>query len=296
MDPIVTSALISAGSNLLGGLFGGGDDDAEDIAEQNAQLQREFAQNGIRWKVADAKAAGIHPLAALGANTISYTPQAVGDLGGGSRWGPAIRNMGQDISRALDATRTNEERAAAEQAAANRQALIDSSTHRTNEALADKYDAEASLARMQALKLAGVGQQPGMPGTLTDKSATAGIMGGQYAGVKFKPAEITSANPYRPSSTAGPAGPGTTRFNFGSPDLPFSLDLPAGSSVSEGLESMGSLFSMGVMGRHYLNNWIQNNVIDNWRYLRPELSTLDWRGMANAARSRWPSYRFDERR
>lgn len=46
----------------------------ERIAEQNRQMQREFAQNSIQWKVNDAKAAGLHPLSAIGAQGTSYTP------------------------------------------------------------------------------------------------------------------------------------------------------------------------------------------------------------------------------
>lgn len=46
----------------------------ERIAAQNRQLQREFAQNSIQWKVNDAKQAGLHPLAAIGAQGTSYTP------------------------------------------------------------------------------------------------------------------------------------------------------------------------------------------------------------------------------
>jgi len=41
---------------------------------QNIQLQKDFAQHGIRWRVEDAKAAGIHPLAAVGAAGASYSP------------------------------------------------------------------------------------------------------------------------------------------------------------------------------------------------------------------------------
>lgn len=264
MDPIVTSSLISAGSNLLGGLLGGKKDNSAKIAAQNYAMQKEFAQNGIRWKVADAKAAGIHPLAALGANTLSFTPSVVGDTGGGPDWGSTVRAMGQDISRAFDATRTASERAEAELAARNRQALIDSQNARTSEALSDKYEAEASLARMQALKIA-QGQNPPMPGGLTDKSVTPLVEGKQFGPVKFKPAEITSANPYQPALTSGPPSPGATRARFGSANFPFTVDIPSGSSVSEGLESMGSLFSMGVMGRHYLNNWIDNYIYSPWK-------------------------------
>lgn len=55
---------------------------AENLANQNAinkenlELQREFAQHGIQWKVNDAISAGIHPLAALGADTMSFTPSS----------------------------------------------------------------------------------------------------------------------------------------------------------------------------------------------------------------------------
>jgi hypothetical protein len=41
--------------------------------EANIALQREFAQKSIQWKTADAKAAGLHPLAALGAQTNTPT-------------------------------------------------------------------------------------------------------------------------------------------------------------------------------------------------------------------------------
>lgn len=78
---------------------------ADDQNDMNAALQKEFAQNGIRWKVADAQAAGIHPLYALGANTVSFSPTQVMDERDPS---PMI---GQNIGRAIDATRTAPERA-----------------------------------------------------------------------------------------------------------------------------------------------------------------------------------------
>lgn len=46
------------------------------INKENIELQREFAQHGISWKVDDAISAGIHPLAALGADTMSFTPSS----------------------------------------------------------------------------------------------------------------------------------------------------------------------------------------------------------------------------
>lgn len=47
--------------------------DAANVNRQEA-LQREFAQNGIRWKIDDAATRGISPLAALGAVGSSYSP------------------------------------------------------------------------------------------------------------------------------------------------------------------------------------------------------------------------------
>ena len=50
-------------------------------------MQRQFAKHGIRWKVQDAKAAGIHPLAALGVSPSQAAPTAVGgDPAGGMQY------------------------------------------------------------------------------------------------------------------------------------------------------------------------------------------------------------------
>lgn len=101
-------ALISAGSSLLGGLLGKSSaDKALDAQKENlekqAQLQREFAQNGIQWKVEDAKKAGIHPIYALGGSTASYTPSAM-SIGADNSLGAGIAAAGQDIGRAMYAT------------------------------------------------------------------------------------------------------------------------------------------------------------------------------------------------
>lgn len=91
-------------ASLVGGLFGNAQ--KQQGQEREIELQKEFAQQGLRWKVADAKAAGIHPLAALGATGASYSPVGLGD-NDLSAVGSAV---GQDISRAVDATRTQPER------------------------------------------------------------------------------------------------------------------------------------------------------------------------------------------
>lgn len=92
-------------------LLGDGGLSQSDIIDRQATLQKEFAQNGIRWRVEDAKAAGIHPLFALGGPGASFSPVAT--FGDGPSVGDRLSNLGQDISRAVDSTRTAPERASA---------------------------------------------------------------------------------------------------------------------------------------------------------------------------------------
>lgn len=83
-------------------------------AETNRLQQEKFAQQGIRWKVADATAAGLHPLAALGAQVISPSGFNVGSASPVSVNTEApstdLGSMGQDISRAISAMGTQEEK------------------------------------------------------------------------------------------------------------------------------------------------------------------------------------------
>lgn len=96
--------LIGAAASLAGNWLSG--NSAEKNAAKQAKLQKQFAQNGIQWKVEDAKKAGISPLYALGANTVSYSPQSVGDTSLGS----GIAQAGQDVGRAINATRSNDDK------------------------------------------------------------------------------------------------------------------------------------------------------------------------------------------
>lgn len=105
-------AIASAAGSVLGGILdrNSASDARHDDAVQrdiDRQLQKDFAQQGIRWKVDDAKAAGLHPLYAIGANTTSYQPVSIGGSSGG---GSTYSDMGQNIGRALQAQQTSEER------------------------------------------------------------------------------------------------------------------------------------------------------------------------------------------
>jgi len=73
-------SLISAGLGFLN-------------AGRQEKLQKEFAQNSISWKAADAERAGISKVFAMGAPTISYAPSSVGDMG----FGDAGKAVGKSI-------------------------------------------------------------------------------------------------------------------------------------------------------------------------------------------------------
>lgn len=67
-------------------------------ASKQAKLQKEFAQSGVQWRVEDAKKAGIHPLAALGFQGTSYTPQSVGS----TDFAPHLASLGNAIYKTSD--------------------------------------------------------------------------------------------------------------------------------------------------------------------------------------------------
>lgn len=98
---------ILGGAGLVANLFNANEnrESAERTAAMNIANQKEFAQHGVRWKVADAQAAGLHPLAALGAQTSSFS-NVVGSTGDTNDYA----GMGQNIGRAIDAGSTHGER------------------------------------------------------------------------------------------------------------------------------------------------------------------------------------------
>lgn len=82
-DPLVTSSLISAGGSLLGGALSSSS--ASKAANKDYRRQKEFAKNSIKWRVEDAKRAGLHPLFALGGGASFQPSMSTGgtDLGSG---------------------------------------------------------------------------------------------------------------------------------------------------------------------------------------------------------------------
>lgn len=116
----IISGIIGAGASLIGGSQNRAAQEKANAANlawsreqqaRNEALQKEFAQTGIRWKVDDAKSAGIHPLYALGAQTTSFAPSVVGADQQPASMGDSIASAGQSIGRAVEAGMTRQERA-----------------------------------------------------------------------------------------------------------------------------------------------------------------------------------------
>lgn len=106
IEPFISPVL-----GLAGDIFGSSQQSKSNRSaiNENVRFQREFAQHGIRWKVDDAKAAGISPLAALGVNPIQFSPISV--QSDTPNWG----QHGQNIGRAITAKFSKVERAAVAQ-------------------------------------------------------------------------------------------------------------------------------------------------------------------------------------
>lgn len=75
MDPMITSALISGGSNILGGLLGGGGGGS---AKRFRNRQQDFAEDAFlrqtEHRVDDMKRAGINPIMAVGGGVHPGSP------------------------------------------------------------------------------------------------------------------------------------------------------------------------------------------------------------------------------
>lgn len=178
---MVWGSLISAGASLLGGYLS--NRSADDRHDENVQLQREFAQNGISWKVADAKRAGIHPLYALGNNGIAFQPtHAFGD-----DMASGLASAGQDIGRAIDSTRNSDDRVAARM-----DALAVERGELENELLRSRI---ALLEQQRNPPMPKVGPQA-IPGQSDVDQTSLGLtVKGADAHAEIKPQEVTPARP-----------------------------------------------------------------------------------------------------
>lgn len=92
----IAGAAISGGLGIAGGMMNA--TASKTIAREQMKQQKEFAQNGIQWRVEDAKKAGLHPLYAIGAQGATYTPVSQDS----SSMGNAVADAGAYLGKAVD--------------------------------------------------------------------------------------------------------------------------------------------------------------------------------------------------
>uniref|UniRef100_A0AAU8B951 DNA pilot protein n=1 Tax=Dulem virus 85 TaxID=3145796 RepID=A0AAU8B951_9VIRU len=194
-------SIVSGVAGAVGSIIGGSmnNNASAAAAQQNYEAQKEFAQNGIRWKVADAKAAGLHPLAALGASSANFTPSfQAGDY---SYFGDAGQNLGQSLGRAIDAKASRYERAKMEAHQDQMNALAMKRAQLENRFL----ETQIVDMQLQASQRAVKNQQQVPPMPLRADGAIIDGQGNATASRRFevKPAEIVANAPGRPGTEAG---------------------------------------------------------------------------------------------
>lgn len=235
---MVWPAIIGAGASLLGNALGAitssGNAGASNAAAnqnmwQQYQFQREFAENGIRWKVEDAKRAGIHPLFALGGSTATYTPTSF--VGATDNTPQYLSNMGQDVSRAISATQTAPERK-----------LSDYDRARQVQEL-ERGQLQNDVLRMQ-LASASARLSPSQVGP-TMPSSTSPVPAAVAGTYEAKPPEVLNSQPSNSGAQAGPSQP-SVRWERNSD----------GSVVAMPTANMDDFSSPG-----YLNWQYQNRVL-----------------------------------
>lgn len=103
----IAGALIAAGGQLLGGLLGMGGGSNGAIKMHNQTLKK-----SIQYRAQDARQAGIHPLAALGAGWPNYTPtQSSGQEGIGNAVGNAASIIGDLLAQTGEKDKSDAETA-----------------------------------------------------------------------------------------------------------------------------------------------------------------------------------------
>lgn len=176
--PVVLAAMVVAGGAIAGGALSARS--ANKSAATDLAQQREFAQMGVQWRTADAKAAGLHPLYAIGANTPQYTPVARSGQG----------DLGRGVTRAAQAAGSAIESEGRLKANAPIRALA------LRQATANAGIAEADLAMMQ-LELS---EKTRAIQSRNNQQDQLDVPQGMVEGV---PSEVTSAERGNASRTAG---------------------------------------------------------------------------------------------
>lgn len=238
-------SLLGAGLNFLSGSNAQGQQSQQFqqsamAQQQQLAFQQAAAQYGIRWRVNDAKAAGISPLVALGAPTFSPGPiglSAGGVPSSGVDYSNALGRAGQDISQAVGRTMTQQEKL---QMAFTQQKMIDD--HAKSQAEINALNAQANANNARAFS------NPPMPGT--GYSIPGQTQSGVAGPFVTKPVEVLASQPGAPGAVGGRAAPADQAYATKNGLVEFQ---PAPGSPA----SQGDVFNSAL-------NFARNRLQPNW--------------------------------
>lgn len=231
-------------------------DQAKSEAERNRSAQREAAQSSIQWRVADAQAAGVHPLFALGASPASFSPVHSGAPEAFARSG---QSFGRAISAAMAEDQKEVKEAQLEQVRA--QTAKDLAQAQYYDSLSFRTLTEDQPARPLTLGMTvpsfldnrgDIWTDTSPVGTSVRERAVKKGPGAPTGDFTFEPRKITSASGGDPSVVAGPPGafwqPWTVGVQSGSMGTEFGrsdydrhllIVLPtSGANASEAIEAI----------------------------------------------------------
>lgn len=180
-------SIISGIGSVVGGLLG------RDATRRANEQQMESLRHGVQWRVEDAKRAGIHPLAALGANLQSFSPVSVGDP-----LGEGLARASQDIGAAVNRTNPQKLTAFAEAA----QSLTLKKMDLENTLLASQI---ARMNQTSAPSTPTINQRWLIPGQGQAASFGSELTGvpGISIGIKDDPLKRTGTDPLLPHQEVG---------------------------------------------------------------------------------------------
>lgn len=267
----VIGDLVGAGMAFLGGRASRREN--RRAVREASDRQEEFARHGVQWRVEDAKAAGVGPLAALGMQAVPFSPSIVSDT-----MGQSMAEAGQGIARAASRSMSAHERAMQQLALISAEKGLEES------------DARISVLRSEAfrnMQEANEVKTFPVPDPFWDQfgaAASERVLGAPEGSVPVgrvtpKAPDVLSAAPSDVSAMAG-VTPLWRQFQL-APGLP--IDLPGGVSgdAAEVLESLAeSPALMAIVLKHnadkYGPEWRAKAMgqVPGWSALKKVWSSL----------------------
>lgn len=241
--------LVGAAGTILGGVIGN-IFNKKRVDEQTA-FQREAMMNGISWRVADAKKAGIHPIFALGANIPTPTPMVLGD-----QLGASLADASQNIGTAIARQDSAHDRA---MKAMEAELMFQNMRKIKGEADGVQIANEAALKALnETAHKSGLGQQPETP----ENGQVPAVPGGSGM-IDLKAMDQISAKEKASGVVAG-RHPAFQLYDFNG--RPFVGPYGAGESLPEVKESM-SIWDWGALvnrnRRFFGDKWFKGWVLEN---------------------------------